>query len=544
METKNISRKNEEIEKFLKKGYEEIEAKRWDYALIVFEKVLTLDENSDEAILGILETHRAHANDELKKQHWDKAIEVSDTILSLADNIPLPYKIRILAKSKKTELDNEIFLDLFFAIVDKNSVVNQNLLDDYKNLLQHSDPKFNELIIENAKEAIYSYVCELLDKGDIESASPLLRYIKSYKDINEKYAAANYAYACKFADSEKEANQASFEDLTRAKNILKLLEKYKDSAEKHNKIAYRLACRLASENNFVEAQVAFEEIREYEDAGNRAYLCESYISLENSAKRSHAQYQSQIEELQKRKTALTENFEETKKKKKTDKKKAGGWWLALLPAIYLILLLINSISIYLERNLLPIEKEISLPSILKSLCQIMTLLFSSDSTQPLFGEPYELVVCIFLLVAIIALVLTFKHPKHLFVFIPFAIISFIAFLSYGSLYNINMENDNALFAIIVIMNYVPFFVTICSVMKILGTWIGNIKSANRNRRKRKEISKELKDISQQQVELQDKLTYYIETMIGDEVETFESEAEGIGFMQGYGKALIEKYSKI
>ena len=42
----------------------------------------------------------------------------------------------------------------------------------------------------------------------------------------------------------------------------------------------------------------------------------------------------------------------------------------------------------------------------------------------------------------------------------------------------------------------------------------------------------------------DKLKYLLETMIGDEVETFESDAEAIGFMQGYGKALIEKYSKI
>ena len=38
--------------------------------------------------------------------------------------------------------------------------------------------------------------------------------------------------------------------------------------------------------------------------------------------------------------------------------------------------------------------------------------------------------------------------------------------------------------------------------------------------------------------------YKIQTMLGDEIETFEYEAEALGFMVGYGKALIDKYTTI
>jgi len=38
--------------------------------------------------------------------------------------------------------------------------------------------------------------------------------------------------------------------------------------------------------------------------------------------------------------------------------------------------------------------------------------------------------------------------------------------------------------------------------------------------------------------------YKIQTMLGDDIATFEYEAEALGFMVGYGKALVEKYTTI
>ena len=45
-------------------------------------------------------------------------------------------------------------------------------------------------------------------------------------------------------------------------------------------------------------------------------------------------------------------------------------------------------------------------------------------------------------------------------------------------------------------------------------------------------------------ELCDELAFTLKTMLGDEIDTFESDAVNMGFMVGYGKAVIEKYSKI
>jgi hypothetical protein len=46
------------------------------------------------------------------------------------------------------------------------------------------------------------------------------------------------------------------------------------------------------------------------------------------------------------------------------------------------------------------------------------------------------------------------------------------------------------------------------------------------------------------VELCEELRFTLETMLGEEIETFESEASSTGFMKSQGKEIIEKYSKI
>ena len=45
-------------------------------------------------------------------------------------------------------------------------------------------------------------------------------------------------------------------------------------------------------------------------------------------------------------------------------------------------------------------------------------------------------------------------------------------------------------------------------------------------------------------ELCDELAFTLKTMLGEEIDTFESDAVNTGFMVGYGKAVIEKYSRI
>jgi hypothetical protein len=45
-------------------------------------------------------------------------------------------------------------------------------------------------------------------------------------------------------------------------------------------------------------------------------------------------------------------------------------------------------------------------------------------------------------------------------------------------------------------------------------------------------------------ELCEELRFTIETMLGEEIETFESEASSLGFMRGYGREILEKYSRI
>ena len=45
-------------------------------------------------------------------------------------------------------------------------------------------------------------------------------------------------------------------------------------------------------------------------------------------------------------------------------------------------------------------------------------------------------------------------------------------------------------------------------------------------------------------ELCEELRFKLNTMLGEEIETFESEAASLNFMVGRGKAIIEKYSKI
>ena len=143
METKNISQKDTEIEKLLKKGYEEIEAKRWDYAIIVFEKVLSIELFNNDALSGILKTHYAHANDELQNENWDAAISVANQILSINSSLEhpfsiksfeFPYLIRILAYNKRKDLDEQILCDIFFAYKFPENLSKTELKEDYLKL--------------------------------------------------------------------------------------------------------------------------------------------------------------------------------------------------------------------------------------------------------------------------------------------------------------------------------------------------------------------------------------------------------------------------
>ena len=87
------------------------------------------------------------------------------------------------------------------------------------------------------------------------------------------------------------------------------------------------------------------------------------------------------------------------------------------------------------------------------------------------------------------------------------------------------------------MLFALIYVPVQILIDLINILINIVKS-------KKMLTSSLKKYNLEISELEVKLKYLLETTIGDEVETFESEAEGIGFMVGYGKALIEKYSSI
>ena len=76
---------------------------------------------------------------------------------------------------------------------------------------------------------------------------------------------------------------------------------------------------------------------------------------------------------------------------------------------------------------------------------------------------------------------------------------------------------------------------------------GKIKPKKASAQSREEMDfyeNEFKRVIKRYNALSEELCFTLETMLGEEAETFESEARSLGFMVGRGKELIEKYSKI
>jgi hypothetical protein len=447
MESKNISTKSAEIDKFLKKGYEEIEAKRWEYALIVFEKVLSISKGNKEALAGILETHKAHANDEIANGNWSEAIKTADTILGIAKDNPFPYIIKILANCYKKELDSEIFLDLFFISKaksdeessgkrkskERNKIKYQSIIKLYDSVLLYADEEFKHTIEEKAKEAIYGTVCEHFDKLEIDKAEALLPYIKNYRDIAEKTEDAKYNHACK----------------------------------------------LATEGQCALAKKEFEKLGGYKDSGNRAYLCESYSDLDKSAQEHLKSYAKDIADLKNRATRAQSKKEF----------KIHPFLQFFLMAVTVVLVVFGFVGGY----------YFALPS------------------------PISIVYLVASVVVFIGLICTIYPKSSMFH-------SLFPDYNWGK----DPEGDVSYFAGIAIMGFFLALTTpVTSIMGLVG-FLRDFLTAK----------KEIRKVSEETAQFQDKLKYLLETMIGDEIETFESDAESVGFMQGYGKALIEKYSKI
>jgi hypothetical protein len=448
MESKNISKTGAEIEKLLKKGYEEIEAKRWDYAIIVFEKILSMSKGNRDALDGILEAHKAHANDAIASGNWGEASAAADTILGIAKENAFPYIIKILAGSQKNGLDSEIYLDLFFAEKfinrapedkrkrknkEKDKIKYQELIKLYESVLLYADKGFANDIQEKAKEAIYSTVCENFNNLEIEKAEELLHYIENYKDIEEKT---------------KEAK-------------------------------YNRACKLATDGQCASAKEAFEALFGYKDSGNRAYLCESYIELEASASNHLKSYAKEISEL----------------KSKSDKARSR-----------------------MEFTIFPVVQF--------SLMVLTVLLVVFGFVNGYYFDLPSVFSIIYLIISIavyIGLVCTIYHKRSRFSSI---------FPDYN--WGRDPEGDIQYLAGIVTMGIIFSLATpVTSVMDLFG-FFKDLLTAK----------KEFKKVSEEIEKFCDKLKYLLETMLGDEVETFEADAKGVGFMVGYGKALIEKYSKI
>ena len=429
METKNISPKSIEIEKWFKKGYKEIEAKRWDYAIIVFEKILAMDKNNKDASLAILKTHEEHANYELQNKNWGKASEIADTLLSLNPNESLPYRIKLLAISQKLDFDNDIFLDLFFTVKDEKKVQNKNIITHYKNFLLHTNKEFTDIIINNAKESIYNIACHGLHSGDISAVASLLKYIEDYKDITDRFFEAKYQRACNLANTE---------------NV----------------------------SEIIEAKLHFEELGEYRDAATKAYLCDSYITLDEKASYHQKQYILKRKQLQSQKNDIKRSFSLT-----TNTLSKQELFFRTSTLLFIFALILMSILIITDTF---IPEYIIIFSILFFIfCAATAKEFGADKDAPTI---LQLLFPLFMLFALI---------------------------------------------------YVPVQILI----DLINIVINIVKS-------KKMLTSSLKKYNLEISELEVKLKYLLETTIGDEVETFESEAEGIGFMVGYGKALIEKYSSI
>jgi hypothetical protein len=224
----------------------------------------------------------------------------------------------------------------------------------------------------------------------------------------------------------------------------------------------------------------------------------------------------------------------------SDKKRTlFGWLFASILSIYILISLVCTVIWFIQQTYMPVTESVTFSNIVDTL---YILLYYSANSFTSLGLPVPLFVIIYIITIITELIYISKHPKSSRAFLIVAIFIFAVFTFAGGLGHAIYSVFSI--ALLTVIYCTPFFAIITSIVRITENTVHNSKINLRINRDMKNISSELSVLSGEQSKLQEKLNYLLKTMIGDEIESFESEAESVGFMVGWGKELIKKYSEI